>query len=373
MKNSICTIEQLKDHVDLSPKEEKKLKQITQMHPMRVTRYYMSLIDWDDPHDPIRKMAVPSVEELNLQGFYDTSGEAENTKMSGLQYKYQETALILATNKCAMYCRHCFRKRLVGLQNKEIIERFEDAAEYIKQHELINNVLVTGGDPLVLENHVIEKLLSILSDLPQLKFIRFGSRAPVTFPSRFDDGELLRIFSKYSRPDRRIYVVTQFNHPNEITKQSIQAVDNLIKSGVIVNNQTVLLKGVNDNPETLAHLLKGLVSIGVNPYYLFQCRPVKRVKQHFQVPLCTGIEIVEEAKKHCDGHSKRFRYIMSHKTGKIEILGIFDDEIYFKYHQAKNRNNIGKIFTRPVDENAGWLDDLQATSMCVLDAAPYLL
>ena len=373
METSICTIEQLKDFIDLSPKDEKKLKQITQRHPMRVTAYYMSLINWGDPDDPIRKMAIPSLEEVSLQGSYDTSGEAENTKLSGIQYKYQETALILATNKCAMYCRHCFRKRLVGLQTKEIIERFEDAADYIKQHKQINNVLITGGDPLVLKNEVIEQFLSILSDIPQLKFIRFGSRAPVTFPSRFEDDELLSILSRYSLPDRRIYVVTQFNHPKEITNQSIKAVDNLIKSGVIVNNQTVLLKGVNDNPVTLANLLSSLVSIGVNPYYVFQCRPVKRVKQHFQVPLCRGIEIVEKAKKHCNGHSKRFKYIMSHRTGKIEILGIFDNEIYFKYHQAKNRKKLGKIFKRPVNENAAWLDDFKSTSVRVLDAASYLL
>ena len=373
MENSICTIDQLKDFVDLSPKEEKKLKKITQRHPMRVTPYYMSLIDWNDPDDPIRKMAVPSVEESNLQGSYDTSGEAENTIMSGLQYKYQETALILATNKCAMYCRHCFRKRLVGLQTKEVIERFEDAAAYIKQHEHINNVLISGGDPLVLKNEVIEQILSILSEIPQIKFMRFGSRAPVTFPSRFEDDELLSILSRHSRPDRRIYVVTQFNHPKEITKQSIRAVDNLIKSGVIVNNQTVLLKGVNDNSMTLVNLLNSLVSIGVNPYYLFQCRPVKRVKHHFQVPLWKGIEIVEKANAHCNGHSKRFRYILSHRSGKIEVLGIFDGEIYFKYHQAKDRQKLGKIFTRPVDETAGWLDDFNSTSLSVLDAAPYLL
>ncbi len=373
MENSICTIEQLKDFIDLSPKEEKKLKEITQRHPMRVTAYYMSLINWDDPYDPIKKMAIPSLNEFSLQGSYDTSGEAENTKLSGLQHKYQETALILATNKCATYCRHCFRKRLVGLQTKEIIERFEDAAEYIKLHKHINNVLITGGDPLVLKNEVIEKFLSILSDFPQLKFIRFGSRAPVTFPSRFEDDELLKILSNYSLPDRRIYVVTQFNHPNEITKQSIKAVDNLIKSGVIVNNQSILLKGVNDNPVTLVNLLNGLVSIGANPYYVFQCRPVKRVKMHFQVPLCRGIEIVEKAKMHCNGHSKRFKYIMSHRTGKIEILGIFDDEIYFKYHQAKSRKRLGKIFTRPVDESAGWLDDFKSTSVRVMDVAPYLV
>ena len=373
MENSVCTIEQLKDFIDLSPKEEKKLKQITKRHPMRVTAYYMSLINWDDPYDPIRKMAIPSLNEFSLQGSYDTSGEAENTKLSGLQHKYQQTALILATNKCATYCRHCFRKRLVGLQTKEIIERFEDAADYIKLHKHINNVLITGGDPLVLKNEIIEKFLSILSDFPQLKFIRFGSRAPVTFPSRFEDDELLELLSSYSLPDRRIYVVTQFNHPNEITKQSIKAVDNLIKSGVIVNNQAVLLKGVNDNPVTLANLLNGLVSIGVNPYYLFHCRPVKRVKMHFQVPICRGIEIVEKAKAHCNGHSKRFKYIMSHRTGKIEILGIFEDEIYFKYHQAKNRKRLGKIFTRPVDESAGWLDDFKSTSVRVLDVAPYLV
>jgi lysine 2,3-aminomutase len=373
MENSICTVEQLKEFVELSPQEEKKLKQITKRHPMRVTPYYMSLINWNDPNDPIRKMAIPSMEEFNLEGSYDTSGEAESTKMSGLQYKYKETALILATNKCAMYCRHCFRKRLVGLKTREIIDRFEDAAAYIKQQKQINNVLISGGDPLVLKNKVIEQILSILSDIPQIRFIRFGSRAPVTFPSRFEDEELLTILSRYSRQDRRIYVVTQFNHPREITRQSIKAVDNLIKSGIIVNNQTVLLKGVNDNPITLANLLNMLVSIGVNPYYVFQCRPVKRVKHNFQLPLYKGIEIVEMAKAQCNGHSKRFRYIMSHRTGKIEILGIFKGEIYFKYHQAKNRKKIGKIFTRPLDECASWLDDFNSTSVNMLDAVPYLL
>jgi len=371
MKDDICSIDQLEKFTNLSPKEKKELKQITKRHPMRVTPYYMSLIDWEDPEDPIKKMAIPSIEEFNLQGSYDTSGEAENTKMSGLQHKYSETALILATNKCAMYCRHCFRKRLVGLKTKEIIERFEDAVGYIKQHENINNVLISGGDPLILENKIIEQVLSMLSDISQIKFIRFGSRAPVTFPSRFKDTELLQILSTYSRPDRRVYVVTQFNHPKEITKQSINAVDNLIKSGVIVNNQAVLLKGVNDNPLTLVGLQNNLVSIGVNPYYIFQCRPVKRVKHHFQVPLCRSIAIVEEAKKHCNGLSKRFKFILSHRVGKIEILGILDNEIYFKYHQAKDKKKIGKIFKRPIDEKSGWLDDLKSSPINYSNSSMY--
>ena len=160
--------------------------------------------------------------------------------------------------------------------------------------------------------------------------------------------------------DKRLYVVTQFNHPREITPQSIGAVNSLIKSGVLLSNQTVLLRGVNDNPETLATLMDRLVSIGVAPYYVFQCRPVKRVKHHFQVPICDGVRIVEQAKAKCNGHSKRFKYAMSHKTGKIEILGILGDDVYFKYHEAKDRQNLGVMFKRRVDENAGWLDDFTA-------------
>lgn len=327
---------------------------------MRVTPYYLSLIDWSDPDDPIRKMALPSVEELNLGGFYDTSGEAENTKMPGLQHKYSETALIVATNRCAMYCRHCFRKRLVGLPSKEILKYFEKAAAYIAKHKEINNVLISGGDPLVLKNEIIERFLEILTGIEHLKFIRIGSRAPVTIPSRLSDPKTLAILKKYSKTDKRLYVVTHFNHPREITPQSIKAVSNLIKAGVLLSNQTVLLRGVNDNPEVLSSLMNNLVRIGVSPYYVFQCRPVKRVKSHFQVPICEAVRIVEKAKETCNGHSKRFRYIMSHITGKIEVLGIMDNEVYFKYHQAKDRKKLGLMFKFPVDEQSGWLDDFIA-------------
>ncbi|GAF71297.1 unnamed protein product, partial [marine sediment metagenome] len=187
LKNSICTVDQLRKYTDLSHDAEMQLQRIIKRHPMRITPYYMSLIDWDNPSDPIKKMAIPSLEEFNLEGSYDTSGEAENTKLPGLQHKYEQTALILSTNKCATYCRYCFRKRLVGLPSKEVIKRFDDAVEYIKQHEEINNVLISGGDPLVLSNEIIESFLAVLSDISHLKFIRFGSRTPVVLPSRFED------------------------------------------------------------------------------------------------------------------------------------------------------------------------------------------
>jgi lysine 2,3-aminomutase len=335
------------------------MEKIIRVHPMRISPYYISLIDWNNPADPIRKMAVPSVEELSLEGFYDTSGENQNMIFPGLQHKYSETALILVTNQCAMYCRHCFRKRLVGLPNAEILQRLEEAREYIAKHKEIKNVLISGGDPLVLRNEVIKNLFEVLDRIKHVSYIRIGSRVPVTLPARLSDKKLLAILKRYVRSDKRLYVTTQFNHPREITSQSIRAVGNLLDANVLVNNQTVLLRGVNDDPNTLATLMNRLVGIGVAPYYVFQCRPVKRVQNHFQVPICEGIRIIEGAKASCDGLSKRFKYIMSHVTGKIEILGTMKGELYFKYHEAKDRENLGAMFKCQIDSEAGWLDDFR--------------
>ncbi len=360
LEESICTIEQLKEYIDLTPEEESQLRGIIERHPMRITRYYMSLIDKNDPNDPIRRMAIPSEGELDTLGSYDTSGELENTKMPGLQHKYAQTALLLATNNCAAYCRFCFRKRMVGLSNEEVLRRFNDAMQYIEKHKEINNVLISGGDPFVLPTDVIKEFLEKLSTLPHLDFVRFGTKVPVTFPDRIlEDEELVTLLGDNALKNKKVYVVTHFNHTKEITQKATDAVDSLNCSGVIVNNQTVLLKGVNDNHETLAELQNKLVGIGVNPYYVFQCRPVTRVKNAFQVPLRRGYEIVENAKKRLNGHSKRFKYIMSHQTGKIEIVGVMNDSIYLKYHQAKDPANIGKFFERKINETAGWLDELE--------------
>ncbi len=350
------------------PKDEKKrLEKVVERHPMFIPDYYAGLIDWSDPNDPIKNIIFPSVDELDVSGSYDTSGEKENTVLTGLQHKYRETALLLVTNRCAGYCRHCFRKRLVGIPTNETLKLFDRAVEYIKEHPEITNVLISGGDPLVLPTDVIEYFLSELSKIPHLKFIRFGSRVPVFYPMRiYEDSKLLEVLSKYSTPERRVYLVTHFNHPNEVTKEARRAVDSLIRSGVPVSNQTVLLKGVNDDPDVLSTLMKEITSAGVIPYYVFQCRPVKRVKTHFQVPLKKGYEIVEKAKQKLDGHAKRFRYIMSHKTGKIEIVGIIGNEIYLKYHQCKDPKKVGKLFKRLLTPNAGWLDDLKPVKEEVL-------
>lgn len=358
LEESVRTIYDLTSYLVLSPRERRKLKSVVERHPVCIPSYYMSLIDKNDPDDPIRAMAVPSLDELNLLGSYDTSGEKENTKMPGLQHKYSQTALVLSTNRCAMYCRHCFRKRMVGLSNHELLQRFDEAAEYVKKHREINNVLITGGDALVLPTSIIANFLEMISDIDHLSFIRFGTRIPVTLPDRIiEDGDLVKLLEKHSRANRRIYIVTQFNHPREITDRSTEAIDRLIRAGIIINNQTVLLKGVNDNPECLAALQNSLVGIGVNPYYVFQCRPVKRVMHHFQVPLHRAYGIVEASKKMLNGHSKRFKFIMSHKKGKIEIVGRNGSEIFFKFHQARNPKNTGKFFSRNITASSGWLHD----------------
>ena len=359
LKQSICTIEQLKPYTNIPPREERQWQRIIEKHPMRITPHYLSLINWDDPNDPIGRMAVPDIDELDLSGSYDTSGELQSTRMPGLQHKYAQTALILTTNRCAVYCRYCFRKRLVGLPTEEVLSRFAEAARYIEGHSEITNVLLSGGDPLILPTRVIRRFLERLSRIGHLRFVRIGTRVPAAFPVRLiEDRELINLLRDYSAWPRRLHLVAQFNHPREITRRASQAVGMLLSATIPVSNQAVLLKGVNDDPATLAELHSGLVSIGVQPYYLFQCRPVKRVKRRFQVPIAKGYRIVEDAKRLLDGPSKRFRYVMSHRSGKVEILGVDADTVYLKYHQARDPANLGKFFRRKLVSDAGWLDDL---------------
>jgi len=356
LKENIRNVDELKKYIKLSKYDEKILRQVVELHPLSISKYYLSLINKDDKNDPLRKLIVPSVEELDESGSYDPSDEKSNIKTVGLQHKYSQTALIISTNRCAAYCRFCFRKRLVGLPSHEILEQFNQGIKYIQQHQEINNVLVSGGYPLILPTALIEKFLINLTKIKHLDFIRFGSRVPVVFPERiYSDKNLLRVFKKFSQPKRRVYISTHFNHPREITKESIKAIEALIKAGVIINNQTVLLKGVNDNSEILGELMNSLVAIGVNPYYIFQCRPVKRVKRQFAVSLRDGYKIIEQAKCQMNGYSKRFKYVMSHKRGKIEIVAVKGDKVYFKFHQAKNLKDSGKFFERKLDKQACWL------------------
>jgi len=361
LETNIKTAEGVKKALnwDLNAEDEEKLKNIIKRYPMSIPEYYLSLINPNDPEDPIKKLCIPSIKETDLSGSLDTSGEASNTVVKGLQHKYRQTGMILSTSKCAMYCRHCFRKRLVGQSDDEINNSFDDIINYINNHEEMTNVLISGGDSFMNSNEQIKHYLSELVKIDHLSFIRFGTRTPVVLPSRiYGDEELLEILSHYNK-QKQIYVITHFNHPNEITKESVKAIDALKKQGIIVRNQTVLLKGINDNSETLATLLRKLTEIGAVPYYVFQCRPVTGVKNQFQVPFKTSCKIVDGARARLNGISKSFKYAMSHPTGKIEILGeIENNKILFKYHQTKYDKDQGRIMAIEVTDDQAWLPDV---------------
>lgn len=348
------SVSELKDRFSFSDEEVSRLMEIEEKYPVCIPEYYLDLIDVDDRRDPIRKMCIPDAMEFSSGGEKDTSGEADNTVVQGMQHKYSQTALIISTNQCAMYCRHCFRKRLVGLSSEEIASHLPEMRDYVSSHTEINNVLISGGDAFLNSNEVIERYLKTFMPIENIEFIRFGTRTPVSFPYRItEDEELLRILERYGR-DKSIIIVTQFNHPKEISEEAVKAVKLLLSAGCMVRNQTVLLKGVNDSSDVLATLMNKLVSTGVMPYYIFQCRPVEGVKNQYQVPLVKGVSIVDEGKSRMSGPAKAIRYVMSHPRGKIEILGRVGDELLFKFHQAKYKEDEARIFTRPVVMDECW-------------------
>lgn len=194
---------------DLSSEEESRLADIVSQYPMRIPEYYLSLIRPDDKDDPIRRMCIPDLAEDQLDGTADTSGELENTVMTGMQHKYTQTAMILSTNQCAMYCRHCFRKRMVGITEEETASKLPEIADYITTHKEINNILISGGDSLMNSNQAIQDYLECFTAIPHIDFIRFGTRMPVVLPQRItEDPALLALLSQYTRK-KQLYIPVQ--------------------------------------------------------------------------------------------------------------------------------------------------------------------
>jgi len=264
-----------------------------------------------------------------------------------------------------MYCRHCFRKRMVGLENDQTVHNFQQAAKYIAKHPEIKNVVISGGDPMLLPTRVLRSMLDSLRKIDHLNYVRIGSRAPVVFPMRFFENELIELLADFNA-DKPLYVPTHFNHPNEITPAAQEAVQRLRTAGVTVNNQAVLLRGVNDSVDTLCDLMDGLLKIGVNPYYLYQCMPVERVRHHFQIPLKQGVDLVDDARRKMDGYAKRFKFIIGHDIGKLEICGRIDDKLILKQLHARpgHQEESSRILIRQLTDNGGWFDDLPEVKTC---------
>lgn len=364
LANNVNSLEKLKQYIFLTVEEENSMQKVLDNHPMNIPRYYLSLINPDNPQDPIRKLAIPSVDELVMAGQMgettgDPYGDDKHNKGNGILHKYPYSALIVATEYCSMYCRHCFRKRLVGLPNDKTVENFQNAAKYIAKHKEITNVIISGGDPMMLPTKVIAKMLEVLKDINHVNYVRIGTRTPVVYPLRYFDNELIEVLRDFNQ-HKTLYIPTHFNHANEITDLSEEAVMRIRNAGITVNNQAVFLNGVNDTVQDLRDLMNGLVRIGVNPYYLYQCMPVTRVRHHFQVPLKRGVDIVSEAKRSLDGYAKRFKFIMGHDIGKIEICGRKDDILVMSqiHSRPEHPEEASRILMGHLTENAGWLEDL---------------
>jgi lysine 2,3-aminomutase len=323
----------------------------------QVTKYYRDLLATSPYAEQLRHIVQPSVQELSSPGVLDTSGEADNTVVAGLQHKYPQTGLLLVTDRCTSYCRYCFRKRLVGRDSDEITPDYAAVADYIRAHPEMTNVLMSGGDPFVLSTAKLHAILDHLLPLPNLTSIRFGSKTTAFHPARFHDPALPELMRRILDAGKTPVIVSHFDHVGEITDEAATAIRAMREAGVQYLNQGVLLGKVNDDPATIAATIARLHEVGSRPYYLFQGRPV-RGASHFQVPIRRGVQIVRGANARLSGIQKTFRYIMSHHNGKIEILDIVDGRLWMRYHQNPRPERIGRLFSRPYVEGSCWLDDL---------------
>jgi lysine 2,3-aminomutase len=341
----------------LSEEEKRVLQTVTDKFVFRLNEYYLNLIDWSDPHDPLRKLVIPASEELMEYGRWDASDEDTNYVVKGCQHKYSTTALLLVSEVCGAYCRYCFRKRLFRSDVKEASLDVADGLEYIKQTPEINNVLLTGGDPLMLGTPKLRWIIENLRNIDHVQIIRIGSKMPVFNPMRiYEDKELLTLLREYSAIEKKIYVMAHINHPREITPHALKAIEALHEAGVTIVNQTPVLKGINDDPNVLGELLDKLSWAGVTPYYFFVNRPVAG-NSTFVLSLEQVYNIVEEAKAKTSGLGKRVRLVMSHTSGKIEILAIENGKAYLKYHQSRD-GDYGKLIILDCPPTASWFDDL---------------
>ncbi len=300
VKNRIETLEDLKKYVSLTPEEEEGVKKTLQTLRMAITPYYVSLIDPNNPDCPVRKQAVPTGKETyqSPADLLDPLHEDEDSPVPGLTHRYPDRVLLLITDMCSMYCRHCTRRRFAGQKDGEsAIERIDRAIEYIAKTPQVRDVLLSGGDALMVSDERLEYIISRLRQIPHVEIVRIGSRTPVVCPQRITD-DLVNMLKKY----HPIWLNTHFNHPQEVTKEAAEACAKLANAGIPLGNQTVLLRGVNDCVNTMKKLMHELVKMRVRPYYIYQCDLSMGI-EHFRTPVSKGIEIIEGLRGHTSGYA----------------------------------------------------------------------
>lgn len=340
LSHRLNTVEDFEKVFPLTDSERKALT-AKNLFRVEITPYFVSLINPDDPNDPVRRQVIPTADEIiPFTGMMEDSlAEDRHSPVPGLVHRYPDRVLMLVTTQCASYCRYCTRSRIVGDPTATFSRaEFEAQIEYLKRTPQVRDVLVSGGDPLTLAPKILEELLSRLREIPHIEIIRIGSRVPVFMPMRITD-ELTSMLEKYHPLWMNIHV----NHSNEITAELAQACDKLTRAGIPLGNQSVLLAGVNDCVNIQRQLVHDLVRIRVRPYYLYQCDLVEGAG-HFRTPVAKGIEIIEGLRGHTSGYAVP-TYVVDAPGGGGKIPVMPNYLISQSDHKVALRNYEGLITT----------------------------
>lgn len=348
LRNRLTSLEDLEKYMVLTPNEREGCLFANSKLALAITPYFFNLIDREDPECPIRRQVVPRKEEMQTapEELLDPVGEEGSMGVDGLVHRYPDRCLFLVTNVCASYCRYCTRSRLVSnALGYDFHPNYENAIRYIEEHSEIRDVLLSGGDPLLLSDKKLDTLLSRLRQIPHVEFIRIGSRIPVFLPQRITP-ELLEVLRRHGP----IWMSIHVNHPDECTEELYEAAENLSFAGVPLGNQSVLLRGVNDNLEVMQSLVHRLLMMRVRPYYLYQCDLITG-SRHLRADVTKGIEIIQGLRGHSTGYAiPQFVIDAPGGGGKIPInpeyiKSITDKEIIM-------RNYEGKEFRYPLNPEA---------------------
>ncbi|HEY1860914.1 MAG TPA: KamA family radical SAM protein [Gemmataceae bacterium] len=320
-QNAVRSVRQLRDLLSYTDEELEAIGTLETEYKTAIPPYYFSLIDPEDPNDPIRLQAVPSPLELRNPSGYeleDPLEEDQDSPVPGLTHRYPDRALLVTTHVCTMYCRFCTRKRATMVRGgwDAISRNDERMIEYVRDHPEIKDVIVSGGDPLTLPANKLKFFLDSLAEIPHVDVIRIGTRVPVTLPQKLYDQELIDLLASAGK----VWIQTHFNHAREITPEAARVCNALLRAGMPVNNHSVLLKGVNDSVEEMRNLMRALLRIKVRPYYLFHCDPVIGAG-HFRTSVWKGLEIMEGLRGHLSGLGIPTYVVDSpHGGGKIPLM-----------------------------------------------------
>lgn len=298
VRNRISNVEELKKIINISPEEEENIGKVLNKFRVGITPYYASLMDKEDKNCPVRMQAVPTIMETyqSESDLEDPLSEDEDSPVDGITHRYPDRVLFLITDQCSMYCRHCTRRRFAGQQDSGVPkDKIEKCLEYIRKTPQVRDVLLSGGDALLVSDDRLEYIISELRKIDHVEIIRIGSRAPVVMPQRITD-DLVNMLKKY----HPIWLNTHFNHPKEITEEAAEACRKLADAGIPLGNQSVLLRGVNDCPHIMKDLVHDLVKMRVRPYYIYQCDLSMGI-EHFRTKVSKGIEIIEALRGHTSG------------------------------------------------------------------------